>query len=255
MKDCEVDLCGAERGGRDPALPVLEKETAFSFRCGGCGGCCRRREDIVLSGYDLYRLARHLNLPPRLTARAFCRVYIGSVSHLPVLRLAPVKEEHNNCPFLDGNRCAVHEARPLVCALYPLGQEISPTGQVCYYLQETHCGGEVHAAALADYLAEQGIEAREPMDVRWAQCCMALERRVSRWETLFQPVVLRRFRTKLREALYYRYDTALPWPEQLESNLLWLEGEAARLEEIQEKISKKLMDNFEIIKKGTASGE
>ena len=63
------------------------------------------------------------------------------MSHLPVLRLAPVKEERNNCPFLTEDHCAIHDAEPLVCALYPLAQEISREGEVSYFLQPTDCGG------------------------------------------------------------------------------------------------------------------
>ena len=62
------------------------------------------------------------------------------LSRLPVLRLAPLKEERGNCPFLTGNHCAIHDAEPLVCALYPLAQEITKDGQVSYFLQPTHCG-------------------------------------------------------------------------------------------------------------------
>ena len=102
MKERELDLCGAEGGGRAPDMPYLAAGDSFAFQCAGCGGCCRGREDLVLSGYDLYRLSRRLDLPPRITARAFCRSYIGAVSRLPVLRLAPVKAEGNNCPFLRG---------------------------------------------------------------------------------------------------------------------------------------------------------
>ena len=51
MKDQAVDLCGAE--GAAPPAAFLEKGEAFAFRCAGCGDCCRHREDVVLSGYDL----------------------------------------------------------------------------------------------------------------------------------------------------------------------------------------------------------
>ena len=194
-------------------------------RCAGCGGCCRGREDLVLSGYDFYRLSRRLGLPPKITARAFCRSYIGAVSRLPVLRLAPVRAERNNCPFLTGGRCAVHEARPLACALYPLGQEISREGRVRYYFQNTGCGEAPDGTVLADYLAAQGVAGREKCDVLWAVRCMALE--------------LRRFQAKLAEALYERYDTARPWPEQFLENLAWLAGQRARLEEMQRRIYRK----------------
>ena len=198
-----IDLCGAERAG-EGSPRYLERDAPFPFRCAGCGGCCRQRGDIVLSGYDLYRLARQMRLPPKIAARAFCKVYIGQVSRLPVVHLAPAPAEGGNCPFLTGGRCAVHEARPLVCALYPLGQEISPDRAVRYYAQDARCG-----------LAAPG------------------------WEAALGPVILRRMQAKLAEALYYRYDTARPWAEQFEANLAWLAGQRARLEEMQRTIDRK----------------
>lgn len=135
LKDSQLDLCGQVDFAR--TTPLLARDEAFSFACAGCGGCCRGREDIVLSGFDLWRIAGRLRLPPQTVARAFCRASIGQVSHLPVLRLAPVKEERNNCPFLTEDHCAIHDAEPLVCALYPLAQEISREGEVSYFLQPT----------------------------------------------------------------------------------------------------------------------
>ena len=142
LKDSQLDLCGRVDFAR--TTPLLARDEAFSFACAGCGGCCRGREDIVLSGFDLWRIAARLRLPPQTVARAFCRASIGPVSHLPVLRLAPVKEERNNCPFLTEDHCAIHDAEPLVCALYPLAQEISREGEVSYFLQPTGCGGSAY---------------------------------------------------------------------------------------------------------------
>ena len=233
-----IDLCGAERAG-EGSPRYLERDAPFPFRCSGCGGCCRQRGDIVLSGYDLYRLARQMRLPPKIAARAFCKVYIGQVSRLPVAHLAPAPAEGGNCPFLTGGRCAVHEARPLACALYPLGQEISREGQVRYYFQNTGCGEAPDGTVLADYLAAQGVAGREKCDVLWAVRCMALEEEAPGWEAAMGPVVLRRFQAKLAEALYERYDTARPWPEQFLENLAWLAGQRARLEEMQQRIYRK----------------
>ena len=165
LKDSQLDLCGRVDFAR--TAPLLGRDEAFSFACAGCGDCCRGREDIVLSGFDLWRIAARLRLPPQTVARAFCRASIGPVSHLPVLRLAPVKEERNNCPFLTEDHCAIHDAEPLVCALYPLAQEISREGEVRYFLQPTGCGGTVFAARVEDYLARYDVPAREKTDVRW----------------------------------------------------------------------------------------
>ena len=239
MRARAIDLGGAEGGGGAPDMPLRAAGDRFAFRCAGCGGCCRGREDLVLSGYDLYRLARRLGLPPRITARAFCRSYIGAVSRLPVLRLAPVRAEGNNCPFLTGGRCAVHEARPLACALYPLGQEITREGKVAYYFQNTGCGGREVRATLADYLAAQGIPEREPQDVLWAVRCMARDGGAPPGGARWAPYPRGRSRPKRAEPLYSGYATARPWPEQLEENLAWLAGERARLEEMQRRLNRK----------------
>ena len=55
LKDSQVDLCGRTDFTR--TAPLLARDEAFSFACAGCGGCCRGREDIVLSGFDLWRPA------------------------------------------------------------------------------------------------------------------------------------------------------------------------------------------------------
>ena len=104
LKDSQVDLCGRTDFTR--TAPLLARDEAFSFACAGCGGCCRGREDIVLSGFDLWRIAARLRLPPRTVARAFCRGSIGRVSRLPVL---PV---FNGEP-LRHPRCRAAGLRPL----------------------------------------------------------------------------------------------------------------------------------------------
>ena len=236
MRDHHIDLCGQIDFTRTEAMPLLAREAHFSFACNGCGDCCRGREDIVLSGFDLWRIAARLHLPPQIVARGFCRASIGTVSHLPVLRLAPVKENRNNCPFLTENHCAIHDAEPLVCALYPLAQEISRDGQVSYFLQPTGCGGQVIEARVQDYLARYDVPAREATDVRWAQTCMALEDTVEQLEAALSPVLVRRMQAKLWQALYFDYDFAQPFPPQLERNLGWLQGEMAKLTAYQAKL-------------------
>ena len=235
MRDEAIDLCGQVDFTRTDAMPLLERDAQFRFACAGCGNCCRGREDIVLSGYDLWRIAARLRLPPQIVARGYCRSSIGRVSHLPVLRLAPVKENRNNCPFLTENHCAIHEAEPLVCALYPLAQEISRAGEVHYFLQPTGCGGQVIEAKVQDYLARYDVPAREAIDVRWAQTCMALEDTVEQLEAVLSPVLVHRMQAKLWQALYFGYDYAQDYLPQLEANLQTLDTELHKLTEYQKK--------------------
>ena len=100
LKDSQIDLCGRVDFTR--TQPLLGRDERFSFACAGCGNCCRGREDIVLSGFDLWRIAARLRLPPRVVAQGYCRESIGQVSRLPVLRLAPVKETATTAPSSPG---------------------------------------------------------------------------------------------------------------------------------------------------------
>lgn len=161
IQDSQVDLCGELGHEEEDDFPPLALGDTFSFSCRGCGGCCKDRQDIVLSGYDLYRLCARLQLPPELVLNAFCRVYTGKVSLLPVARLQPREESGNNCPFLFNNRCSVHEAKPLVCALYPLGQTIELNGSITYFCQDSSCGGPRMEFTLQDYLDSFSIRQRE----------------------------------------------------------------------------------------------
>ena len=63
MRDEAIDLCGQVDFTRTDAMPLLERDAQFRFACAGCGNCCRGREDIVLSGYDLWRIAARLREP------------------------------------------------------------------------------------------------------------------------------------------------------------------------------------------------
>ena len=92
-------------------LPRIAAGDSFDFVCAGCGGCCRGRRDLVLSGYDLYRIARRLGLSPRIVAGAFCKSYLAPQTLLPALRLTP-DPRTGNCRFFEGSACAIHAARP-----------------------------------------------------------------------------------------------------------------------------------------------
>ena len=77
---------------------------SFDLACAGCGCCCRGRRDLVLSGYDLYRIARRLGLSPRIVAGAFCKSYHRPRKRsLPALRLTP-DPRTGNCRFFRGQR-------------------------------------------------------------------------------------------------------------------------------------------------------
>lgn len=224
MKDSQVDLCGEIGRGEDESFPLLAPEDIFEFACSGCGGCCRGREDIVLSGYDLYRICARLRLPPAVVIRGYCRHYIGRNSRLPVVRLQPLAAEHGNCPFLYRNRCSIHDAEPLVCALYPLGQQIGLDGAVAYFAQPVDCGGQIIRAKCRDHLARYGVAEREEIDVRWALGCIRLSKRMRQLEAALAPAQYKMAQFKIYQALYLSLEWEKPYLSQLEQALCALDA-------------------------------
>ena len=151
-----------------------------------------------------------------------------------MLRLAPVKENRNNCPFLTGDHCAIHDAeRWCVLCTAGAGDQQERTGELFSAAHRLRRAGD--RAKVQDYLARYDVPAREATDVRWAQTCMALEDTVEQLEAVLSPVLVRRMQAKLWQALYFGYDYAQDYLPQLEANLQTLDTELHKLTEYQEK--------------------
>lgn len=87
------------------------------FECAMCGRCCASQDLVQLTSYELYRLARHLEIEPAEFFSRYC--VIASTTQNPTLHLY-IKTEDGKCPFLKDNKCSVHEARPYACMAYPM---------------------------------------------------------------------------------------------------------------------------------------
>lgn len=202
--------------------PLLTPQDSFNFVCAGCGDCCRRRRDLVLSGYDLYRIARRLRLSPRIVVHAFCKRYLAPTSCLPAIRLTP-DPQSGNCRFFEGNACVIHEARPLACALYPLGQSIDPvTAQVEYHVQLPLCGARPGNRLLQEYLQDSAVLERVGIDARWAVVCTQLSERLLAAGGTAHPHFTTTAR-RVERALYLDYDLGDEFYPQFQQNIevLW----------------------------------
>lgn len=197
--------------------PALAPGDPFPFVCAGCGDCCRKRRDLVLSGYDLYRIARRLRLSPRIVATAFCKSYIAPQSYLPALCLTP-DPKTGNCRFFEGSACVIHEARPLACALYPLGQSIDPiTACTEYHAQLPLCGACVGDRTLQDYLEDSAILDRAGIDARWAVVCTQISKQLLDAGGAAHPHFMTAVR-RVERALYWDYDLGDEFYPQFQQN-------------------------------------
>jgi len=102
----------------DGPVPLPWYADGLCFECRpDCGACCSNHDDyshVYLEGQDADRLAAHLGLAREEFLRRFTVPDDGHV----VLRMdAPA------CPFLDGTRCTVYDARPTQCKTFPFWPE------------------------------------------------------------------------------------------------------------------------------------
>ena len=211
------------------SLPRIGAQDSFDFACAGCGGCCRGRRDLVLSGYDLYRIARRLGLSPRIVASAFCKSYVAPQTLLPAVRLTP-DPKTGNCRFFEGSACAIHAARPLACALYPLGQSIDTvTAKTEYFAQLPLCGASAGAGqTLQDYLQNSGVQERAGADARWAIVCTQISAQLLDAGGAEHPHFAAAVK-RIERALYYDYALGDEFYPQFQQNIAVLQPVLKRL--------------------------
>jgi len=105
--------------------------------CAGCSACCHGMgKSIVVDPYDFYRLAKKLGkgFEELLASHLELNVVDGLV--LPNLKLVGSEEK---CTFLnDAGRCSIHDARPGICRLFPLGRYYE-NHDFKYFLQVDEC--------------------------------------------------------------------------------------------------------------------
>lgn len=106
--------------------------------CRGCSKCCHGMgESIVLDPLDIFRLTGGLGRDIQ-TLMAEGGVGLNVVDGL-VLPYLSMTGEEEKCSFLDGDgRCAIHDFRPGICRLFPLGRYYEEQ-EFWYILQTEEC--------------------------------------------------------------------------------------------------------------------
>ncbi|SHO54132.1 YkgJ family cysteine cluster protein [Anaerocolumna xylanovorans] len=154
-------------------LQTLGLDDTFPFTCKACGKCCKNRRDIVLTPFDVFRIAGYLGRTPEEIISRYCKVYEGQDSHFPIVWLAPVPPD-NACPFLRNKRCFVHNAKPVVCRVYPLARIYQVSGESKYYLNGSSCSHEPKPVAVREWIGDIATEESEQAGRVWTDGLMCL---------------------------------------------------------------------------------
>ncbi len=176
----------------------MDRHSAFSYRCGCCGSCCRGKV-ITLAPYDVMRMAEAAGSG---TAEVIARYTLRRGS---LLRF----EDGGSCVALERGLCTIHSGRPLPCRLYPLGLEREADREQFITLEPAPGSSGIYGedGTVAGFLEQQKVEPYLAALKTYAALLPLMRRRIAELVD-FEQAEPREFRrVAVREALAERdYD-------------------------------------------------
>lgn len=134
--------------------------------CEGCSACCRGMgNSVVLDPYDVWRLEQGLSV--KFSEMIGKQIMLSVVDGL-ILPSLNMENQTGVCPFLNRKgRCDIHEFRPGICRLFPLGRYYHDGG-FSYVLMTGECKKESRSKIKIDkWLGEPNVKAYERFVMQW----------------------------------------------------------------------------------------
>lgn len=191
-------------------------DDTFKFNCTMCGKCCINRDDILLTPKDLFKISNALGLQILDCIKQHCVVYIGHTSKIPIVKLEPIGPT-KRCPLLKGNRCSVHNVKPVVCAMFPLGRCISLSDdefntknidekQIQYIFQNPNCGDKKKVHTVREWLKSFDISSEDKFFIKWQQTIASLSQFINLYESKLSENIFNKIENVFMSVLYLSYD-------------------------------------------------
>lgn len=201
---------------------IVGLDDRFEFHCTECGKCCTNREDILLTPRDLFRASKGCGMEVDNFFKENCEIYIGCNSRLPIVRFKP-RGSVRRCPMLENRRCRIHKAKPVVCAMYPVGRAMSlnrDTGEVkvCYLINRTICGDSSKKHTILSWLTESGVELNDAFYVKWSRLLPELHTRTAALELRCTRKTIITAWDLMSWLMYFHYDTTKSFDAQFDEN-------------------------------------
>lgn len=146
----------------------------FEFACKECGGCCRkRREPIMVTACDIYYAMKAIGSSPDAALKKHFEYTIGKDSHLPVILLR--ERDDGSCSFLRKGKCLIHQDKPIVCRLFPLGRFYDGRDKKYHYFSNANSceGSKQQTFTLQEWLELFDIPAHEEENLLWSKLSLA----------------------------------------------------------------------------------
>lgn len=160
----------------------LTLDSRFAFRCHeelACFNRCCRTATIMLSPYDILRLARRLEINTGEFLRCYARREAEGQSNLPLYFIDLSRSPAGGCPFVGPHGCRVYDSRPAACRLFPItmGSRLTESGVEDFYFcrRLDYCQGfEADASwTVASWRANQGFDPYDEARREWLNLILA----------------------------------------------------------------------------------
>lgn len=126
-----------------------------------------------------YKVAKKFQITPEEALTQYCETYIGRNSRFPVVHLKP-QGSVQRCPLLKDRKCSVHDVKPTVCAMFPIGRYVSlPTDRefpenpeelsVGYIFNNPECGDETETHTVREWFRDFNIPLKDVYFFTWSK--------------------------------------------------------------------------------------
>ena len=221
----------------------------FKFNCTMCGKCCVDREDIILKPKDLFVACKELSLKPQEFIQKYCECYVGDSSRLPIVRLKPVGKD-KRCPMLQGRRCAIHNAKPEVCAMFPIGRcmtiekdkkdESDSVSEIIYINQPINCGDKRATHTVREWLAKFNIPVDDEYFIEWHKVISSMSLDIHELENYTPERIKELMYNNLITFLYVDYDLEKDFMKQFKLNAEKATGMVKYIKKVADDVKKEL---------------
>ena len=196
---------------------LLDMDAEFRFKCRRCGKCCIHQDMVIFNARDIYNIARKKGMTMQQVIEAYTEVYIGDHSRIPVVHLLS-NGPKGACPLLENGRCSVHDCKPTVCALFPLGRVAMGKKfgevigdldelQVKYVLSDHSCGSAKKINTVRSWLDKFGIPEHDDFFLLWNKVSMNLTTAIVKLEKANVPEsTLNLLWSVIFQTFYLQYD-------------------------------------------------
>ncbi len=215
---------------------LMDLDSKFNFKCRKCGKCCKHQNTILFNSRDIFKIAQKLQITPEEVISKYAETYIGSASRIPVVHMVP-RGQNEVCPFLTDGLCSIHDCKPTVCALFPLGRVVVNAAalekglddshvEVKYMLNDTDCGSRKRVNTVREWLARFGVPEHDEFFLLWSKLAIKLRAMICTLEEHHvSNKTLNLFWNAIFFTLYLDYDTSkefLPQFQQASEKLFSL---------------------------------